>query len=311
MATRLGAGARGAADAWAQVARSGPLRRAQLSFAAMWAGEAAVMVAVGVVAFRDGGVAAVGIVTALRMAPAALLAPFAAAWADRVRRERVLAWVGLRAGGDARVRRRRPGHRRADGGGVRRDRPGDDRVHALPAGALGAAARAVPLAAGAGERERRPRAARLGGDARRPARRRRAARGERPGRRVRGLRRRLAVGGRDRRDGSATTRRRAPSGPDQGGRALVRGLALLASEPRPAADHGDRGDADGHPRRAERAARRRGHRPARRRRRGRRLAQRGGRRRRRARRRSSRSPRCAAAGWAPGSGSASRCSARR
>jgi predicted MFS family arabinose efflux permease len=60
----------------------------------MWAGEAAVLVALGVVAFRDGGVAAVGIVTALRMAPAALLAPFLASVADRVRRERVLAWVG-------------------------------------------------------------------------------------------------------------------------------------------------------------------------------------------------------------------------
>jgi MFS family permease len=94
MAFGLGAGARGAADAWQQVARSGPLRRAQLSFGAMWAGEAAVLVALGVVAFRDGGVAAVGIVTALRMAPAALLAPFLASVADRIRRERVLAWVG-------------------------------------------------------------------------------------------------------------------------------------------------------------------------------------------------------------------------
>ncbi len=48
------------------------------------------MVALGVVAFRDGGVAAVGVVTAARMAPAALLAPFLATLADRVRRERVL-----------------------------------------------------------------------------------------------------------------------------------------------------------------------------------------------------------------------------
>ena len=52
------------------------------------------MVALGVVAFRDGGVAAVGAVTATRMALAALLAPFLATMADRVRRERVLAWVG-------------------------------------------------------------------------------------------------------------------------------------------------------------------------------------------------------------------------
>jgi MFS family permease len=82
------------AGALGQVAQSGTLRRAQLSFAAMWAGESAFMVALGVVAFRDGGVAAVGAVTAARMAPAALLAPFLATMADRVRRERVLACVG-------------------------------------------------------------------------------------------------------------------------------------------------------------------------------------------------------------------------
>jgi len=75
-------------------ARSPALRRAQLSFGAMWAGEWAVMVTLGVVAFRDGGAAAVGLVAALRMLPAALLAPFAATLADAVRRERVLAWVG-------------------------------------------------------------------------------------------------------------------------------------------------------------------------------------------------------------------------
>ena len=74
---------------------SGPLRRAQISFAAMWAGESAFMVALGVVAFRDGGVTAVGVVTAARMALAALLAPFLATMADRVRRERVLACVGV------------------------------------------------------------------------------------------------------------------------------------------------------------------------------------------------------------------------
>jgi len=61
----------------------------------MWAGESAFMVALGVVAFRDGGVAAVGAVTAARMAAAALLSPFLATTADRVRRERVLACVGV------------------------------------------------------------------------------------------------------------------------------------------------------------------------------------------------------------------------
>ena len=61
----------------------------------MWSGEWAATVALGVVAFRDGGAAAIGLVGLLRMAPAALVAPFAATIADRVRREVVLAWVGL------------------------------------------------------------------------------------------------------------------------------------------------------------------------------------------------------------------------
>jgi MFS family permease len=61
----------------------------------MWAGESAFMVALSVVAFRDGGVAAVGAVTATRMASAALLAPLLATMADRVRRERVLSCVGV------------------------------------------------------------------------------------------------------------------------------------------------------------------------------------------------------------------------
>jgi hypothetical protein len=49
----------------------------------MWSGESAFMVALAVVAFRDGGVAAVGVVTAVRMAAAALLTPFLATTADR------------------------------------------------------------------------------------------------------------------------------------------------------------------------------------------------------------------------------------
>jgi len=61
----------------------------------MWASESAFVVGLAVVAFRDGGVVAVGIVTAARMAAAALLAPWLATVADRVRRERVLAGVGL------------------------------------------------------------------------------------------------------------------------------------------------------------------------------------------------------------------------
>ena len=53
------------------------------------------MVAFAVLVYRDGGVAAVGVVTAVRMAAAALLAPGLASVADRVRRERVLVGVGL------------------------------------------------------------------------------------------------------------------------------------------------------------------------------------------------------------------------
>src|SRR5687768_17560756 len=74
---------------------SGPLHRAQISFAAMWAGESAFMVSLAVVAYGEGGVTAVGVVTAARMATAALLAPFLATWADRVRRERVLTCIGV------------------------------------------------------------------------------------------------------------------------------------------------------------------------------------------------------------------------
>src|SRR5688572_22421087 len=83
------------ADAIGEVAHCRPLRRAQVSFGLMWASESAFMVGVAVVAFRDGGVVAVGVVTGARMAAAALLAPFLATVADRVRRERVLACVGL------------------------------------------------------------------------------------------------------------------------------------------------------------------------------------------------------------------------
>jgi predicted MFS family arabinose efflux permease len=77
------------------VAQFGPIRRAQVSFGAIWASESAFLVGIGVLAYRDGGIGAVGIVTAARMAAAALLAPWLATIADRVRRERVLAAVGL------------------------------------------------------------------------------------------------------------------------------------------------------------------------------------------------------------------------
>src|SRR5918995_6803234 len=89
------AGIRDWATAVGEVAQSGPLRRAQASFGAMWASESAFMVGLAVVAFRDGGVVAVGVVTGVRMAAAALIAPFLATVADRVRRELVLTGVGV------------------------------------------------------------------------------------------------------------------------------------------------------------------------------------------------------------------------
>ena len=61
----------------------------------MWASESAFMVAIAVVAFREGGVAAVGVVTAVRMATAALLTPFLATKADYVRREAILTGIGI------------------------------------------------------------------------------------------------------------------------------------------------------------------------------------------------------------------------
>jgi CRP-like cAMP-binding protein len=69
--------------------------RAQVAFGAVWASESAFMVGLAVMAFRDGGVTAVGLVAAARMAAAAVLAPSLAMVADRVRRERVLTAVGL------------------------------------------------------------------------------------------------------------------------------------------------------------------------------------------------------------------------
>src|SRR4051794_8183336 len=78
-----------------EVAQQGPIRRAQVSFGAMWASESAFLVGIGVLAYRDGGIAAVGVVTAARMAAAALLAPWLATVADRVRRERVITGIGV------------------------------------------------------------------------------------------------------------------------------------------------------------------------------------------------------------------------
>ena len=92
----------GSAAAFVATARNPSLLRAQLSFGATWSAEWALTVALGVLAFRDGGPTAVGIVAFARMAPAVLLAPLGTALADRFRRDRVLLWSCLiRAGATA------------------------------------------------------------------------------------------------------------------------------------------------------------------------------------------------------------------
>jgi MFS family permease len=70
--------------------RNRPLARAQLSFGAAYAAEWAFTVAIGLVAYADGGATAVGLVAVVRLVPAALLAPVIGAYADRLPREHVL-----------------------------------------------------------------------------------------------------------------------------------------------------------------------------------------------------------------------------
>jgi hypothetical protein len=66
---------RDAAAAFTTNARNPALRRAQLAFLGAWTAEWAFTVALGVVAYREGGATAVGLVGLLRMLPSALLAP--------------------------------------------------------------------------------------------------------------------------------------------------------------------------------------------------------------------------------------------
>ena len=70
------------------------LRRTQIAFGVIVAAQWAFTVALSVVAFRQGGTAAVGIVLMICMLSAALLGPFAAVLADRLPRERVLIGAG-------------------------------------------------------------------------------------------------------------------------------------------------------------------------------------------------------------------------
>jgi len=72
------------------VFRNPNLRRIELAFAGSAVGNYAFAVALMIFTFHQGGVAAVGIVTAVRQAAAAAVAPFAASLADRFPRERVM-----------------------------------------------------------------------------------------------------------------------------------------------------------------------------------------------------------------------------
>src|SRR5213078_3415960 len=69
--------------------------RVELAWGASIAAEWAHYVALGVFAYDKGGVAAVGLAGLVRMLPAALVAPFAATFGDRFRRERFLAAIAF------------------------------------------------------------------------------------------------------------------------------------------------------------------------------------------------------------------------
>ncbi len=87
-----------AAAAFVSNARNPDLRRAQLSFLGAWTAEWAFTVGLGIVAYRDGGATAVGLVGLLRMVPSAILSPLLSPLADRGRRERVLILVSVLRG---------------------------------------------------------------------------------------------------------------------------------------------------------------------------------------------------------------------
>ena len=87
-----------AAAAFTSNARNPDLRRAQLSFLGAWTAEWAFTVALGIVAYRDGGATALGLVGLLRMVPSAICAPLLSPLADRGRRERVLVVVSTLRG---------------------------------------------------------------------------------------------------------------------------------------------------------------------------------------------------------------------
>src|SRR5688500_8572855 len=95
---RRGSRLRDAGAAFTSNWRNPNLRRAQLGFLGAWTAEWAFTVALGIVAYADGGALALGLVGLLRMLPSAILAPLLSPYADRVRRERVLVVVSTLRG---------------------------------------------------------------------------------------------------------------------------------------------------------------------------------------------------------------------
>ena len=83
------------ARALRDVVRQPGLRRAEVSFALAVTSETAFTVTLAVIAFRDGGAAAVGLVALLRMVPSAIGSPILAAYADRARRAHVLVALSM------------------------------------------------------------------------------------------------------------------------------------------------------------------------------------------------------------------------
>ena len=86
---------RDALAALAVVVRNGDIRRVELAWGASVSAEWAHFVALGVFAYRHGGTTAVGVAGLVRLLPAAVIAPFAAALGDRFRRERFLLVIAL------------------------------------------------------------------------------------------------------------------------------------------------------------------------------------------------------------------------
>jgi MFS family permease len=80
------------------VFRNENLRRLELAWGAAITAEWAHFVALGVFAYGVGGTVAVGIAGLVRMLPAALVAPFAASFGDRFRRERFLVAIAVVGG---------------------------------------------------------------------------------------------------------------------------------------------------------------------------------------------------------------------